>query len=188
MLLFSIRSHLTSISIAGEVTGPGDEGVSLMLTGGNRVDSDGAHNGCVAKFRLGRDDTIGDVVINGLSKVIISASCNLTPPPDGETMGTYGMLLLLHLENSAILEGPLDDVRVGRRSLDPFTVIQSGVKLVKVLQLNQVPDIAERRLNDSRLANKGRSGDSGRHFAKFFQFRKTLCIFVRYCALGNQVV
>lgn len=61
---------------------------------------------------------------------------------------TYRVLLLLHLEDSAILEGPLDHVRIGRRSLDPFAVVQGRVKLVKVLKLDEVPDVAEGRLND----------------------------------------
>ena len=58
------------------------------------------------------------------------------------------MLLLLHLEDGSILEAPFDNVSVWRCALDPLALVQSIVEFGKVLELEQVPNVAERRLND----------------------------------------
>ena len=56
----------TSIGIAGKVSGPGDVGVALVRSRGDGVDSQGADNRGVAQGGLGRDDAVGDVVVDGL--------------------------------------------------------------------------------------------------------------------------
>ena len=51
------------------------------------------------------------------------------------------MLLLLDLENVAILECPLDNVGLRAGSLDVFGLVQRRPELGKVLQLDVVPDV-----------------------------------------------
>lgn len=60
----------------------------------------------------------------------------------------YGMLLLLDLLLGAILEGPLYDVRLRRSSLDMLALVKLGPEVMKVLQLDQMPDLGERSCND----------------------------------------
>lgn len=73
------------------------------------------------------------------------------------------MLLLLHLKNRLVLERPLDDVRLVRGSLDPLALLELRPELAEVLQLDEMPNVREGRLNDGRLADEGRGGDAGRH-------------------------
>ncbi|KAI6758247.1 hypothetical protein HG530_010487 [Fusarium avenaceum] len=128
----------TGVSIAGEVSAPGDIGVTLVLAGGDRVGADGADDGGVAQGGLRGDDAVGDVVIDA------------------------GVLLLLDLENGAVLEGPLDDVGIGGAALDPFGGLESRVELGEVLELDQVPDVAEGGFDDGGLEDRG-GGGNGRH-------------------------
>lgn len=65
------------------------------------------------------------------------------------------MLLLLDFENGSILEGPLDDVGVGRHAFDPFALLESSVELGEVLELDEVPDVGEGRLDNGRLEDGG---------------------------------
>jgi hypothetical protein len=74
------------------------------------------------------------------------------------------VLLLLDLKNLTILEGPLDDVGLGGGVLDPIALLELGPELAEVLELDQVPDGAERRVDDGRLANGGGGGDRARHY------------------------
>lgn len=113
--------------------------MAFVLAGGDGVGSDGADNGGVAQSGLRRDDAVGDVVVDAR------------------------VLLLLDLEDGTILEGPLDDVGVGRSTLDPFGLFEGRVELGEVLELDEVPDIAERGLNDGGLDDRG-GGRNGRHF------------------------
>jgi hypothetical protein len=132
-------SDNTSIGVAGEVSAPGNKGLTLVLAGGDGVGADGADNGGVAQGGLRRDDAVGDVVVDA------------------------GVLLLLNLEDGTVLEGPLDDVGVGRRTLDPFRGLEGRVELGEVLELDEVPDVAEGGLNDGGLDDRG-GGRDGRHF------------------------
>jgi hypothetical protein len=72
------------------------------------------------------------------------------------------VLLLLDLEGLAVLECPLNDVGLGRGALDKLTLLELRPELAEVLELDQVPDIAEGCVDDGRLADGGGSGD-GRH-------------------------
>lgn len=78
-------------------------------------------------------------------------------------MWTYRVLFLLDLDNGAVLEGPLDHVGLLRGAFDELALVERRPELAEVLELDQVPDIAEWRLNDGRLAHGGGSGDASRH-------------------------
>ena len=132
-------SDNTGISIAGEVSAPGDKSLTLVLAAGDGVGADGADDGSVAQGGLRGDDAVGDVVVDA------------------------GVLLLLDLEDGAVLEGPLDDVGVGGGSLDPFAGLEGRVELGEVLELDEVPDVGEGGLDDGGLVDRGGGGD-GRHF------------------------
>jgi len=73
------------------------------------------------------------------------------------------VLLLLDLDRRAVLESPFDNISLFGRALDEFALLESRPELAEVLELDQVPDIAEGRLDDGRLADGGGSGDTGRH-------------------------
>ena len=75
---------------------------------------------------------------------------------------TYGVLLLLDLKGLAVLEGPLDDVGLGGCALDELALLELRPELAEVLELDQVPDGAEGRVDDSGLADGG-GGGNGRH-------------------------
>lgn len=70
------------------------------------------------------------------------------------------MLLLLHLVDGAILEGPLEDVGlVAGAGSDRLGLVEGGPEFAKVLQLDEVPDFGEGRLDDDALENGGGSGN-----------------------------
>lgn len=69
------------------------------------------------------------------------------------------MLLLLHFENGAILEGPLDDIRLFAGALDELALGDGRPELGEVLELDVVPDVGERCLDDGRLNNGGAGWD-----------------------------
>lgn len=75
----------------------------------------------------------------------------------------YRVLLLLDLKHGAVLERPLDNIRLIRSSLDKLALLKLGPELAEVLEFDQVPDIAERRLDDGRLADRGGCGNASRH-------------------------
>ena len=56
----------TSIGVGGEVASPSDEGLTLVLAGGNGVCADGRDNGGVAQLGLSRDNRVGNVVVDAL--------------------------------------------------------------------------------------------------------------------------
>ena len=60
----------TGIGIAGEVASPGDEGLALVLAGGDGVGADGGDDRGVAQLRLGRDDGVGDEVVDALPSML----------------------------------------------------------------------------------------------------------------------
>ena len=79
--LMYTRGEHTGISIAGEVSSPSDESVALVLARSNRVRADGAHNAGVAKGRLGRDNRVGDEVVDALYVYIALAhACMISNP------------------------------------------------------------------------------------------------------------
>jgi hypothetical protein len=73
------------------------------------------------------------------------------------------VLFLLDLNDGSVLEGPFDHIGLIRGSLDELALVECRPELAEVLELDQVPDIAEGRLDDSGLANGGRGGDASRH-------------------------
>lgn len=58
------------------------------------------------------------------------------------------MLFLLYILLSAILEGPLDNVGFMRDTLDVMALVELCPEVVKILELNQVPDLGKRGGND----------------------------------------
>lgn len=62
----------TCIRIAGEVAGPFDEGASLELSRSDCIAANGGENGRIAELRLGSDDAVRDVVIDGLQLSLVS--------------------------------------------------------------------------------------------------------------------
>jgi hypothetical protein len=74
------------------------------------------------------------------------------------------VFLLLDLDSRAVLESPFDYIGLIGRALDEFALLKSRPELAEVLELDQVPDIAEGRLNDGRLADGGGGGDGARHY------------------------
>lgn len=73
------------------------------------------------------------------------------------------MLLLLDLKNGAVLERPLDDIRLRRGALDVLALVQLGPELVEVLELDHVPNMGKRSGDDGRFGDGGRSGNARRH-------------------------
>lgn len=76
--------------------------------------------------------------------------------------GTDRVLFLLNFEDGAILEGPLDNVGVGRGALDELALVELGPELGEVLELDEVPDMGEGRLDDDGLDDRGGGGDTSR--------------------------
>lgn len=99
----------TSISIAAKVPGPLHERATLKLSTRDRKAPDGAQHTCVAQLRLGRDDRVGDGVVD------------------------RAVLLLLDLQHCAVLERPLDDVGFLAGTLDKLAALECGVPFAKVL-------------------------------------------------------
>ena len=110
----------TGVSVRAEVASPLDESASFSLTAGDGVAADGADNRGVAKSGLGGDDRVGDVVVDGR------------------------VLLLLDLNDGAVLEVPLDNVGLVRGTLGVLALVQCAPKLGEVLQLDEVPDVRQR--------------------------------------------
>jgi hypothetical protein len=54
------------------------------------------------------------------------------------------VLLLLDLDDGAVLELPLDNVGLLRGTLGVFGLVESRPELVEVLELDEVPDVGER--------------------------------------------
>jgi hypothetical protein len=71
------------------------------------------------------------------------------------------VLLLLDIQHGAVLEGPLDDVGVVRGALVDLGLGERRPEVGKVLQLDVVPDVRERGLDDGALDHAGRRRDGG---------------------------
>ena len=75
------------------------------------------------------------------------------------------MLLLLDLNDGTILESPLDNVGLLAGALDVLRRAEGRPELGEVLDLDEVPDVGQRGLDDGRLSDGGGGGD-GRHVEK----------------------
>ena len=67
----------------------------------------------------------------------------------------YRMLFQLHLLLSAILKCPFDNVGLRRDTLDMLALFNLGPEVMKVLKLDEMPDLGERGGNYRRLCNGG---------------------------------
>ena len=65
----------------------------------------------------------------------------------------HRMLFLLHLLLGTILKGPLDNISLMRDTFDVMALVQLFPEVVKVLKLDQMPDLSERGSNDGRLCD-----------------------------------
>jgi hypothetical protein len=81
-------------------------------------------------------------------------------------IATYRVLLLLDLNDRAVLESPLDNVGLLVGVLDVLRRAEGRPELGEVLDLDEVPDVGERGADDGRLADGGGGGD-GRHGERF---------------------
>jgi hypothetical protein len=151
------------------VTAPLSKSTALQLARGDGIQANGAQHARVAQLGLGRDDAVGDVVVNGLPS--LSASASIHPAPVNYIRLTHAVLLLLDLHDAAILESPLDDIGVVADALDQLGRLERGPPVGELLELDVVPDVRERRLDDGRLHDRRRRRDGGGHCrAKFSVF------------------
>lgn len=119
-LLTRKQPEHTGISVRGEVAGPLDESAVLVLARGDGVAADGADGGGVAQSGVGSDNRVGDVVVE------------------------RRVLLLLDLDDGAVLELPLDNVGLLGGALGVLRLVESRPELVEVLELDEVPDVRKR--------------------------------------------
>jgi hypothetical protein len=91
-----------------------------MLARRDRVAADGADDARVAQGRVGRDDRVGNVVVE------------------------RRVFLLLDLNHAAVLELPLDDVRLVRGALAVLGLVEGAPELGELVQLDKVPDVRQR--------------------------------------------
>ena len=75
----------------------------------------------------------------------------------------HRVFLLLDLQHRPILERPLDDIRLGGYALHMLALLQLAPEFVEVLELYEMPDLAERGGNDCGLADGGGGWDCGGH-------------------------
>lgn len=118
--------------------------------------SDGGNDAGVCESRGGGDDGVGNEVINALQKRTMSATRNAEREQVGEGKTKhlpYRVLFLLHFLLSAILKGPLDNVGLMRGTLDMMALFKLCPEVVKVLKLDQVPNLGERGSNDGGLCD-----------------------------------
>jgi hypothetical protein len=127
-----------------------------VLARGDRICANGRDDGRVGELRLSGDDAVCDEVVDALKNM----SAQLQLPRHG---GTHRVLLLLDFDSGTVLESPFDDISLVRSTLNEFTLLKRRPELAEVLKLDQVPNIAEGCLDDSRLADGGGSGDAARH-------------------------
>lgn len=97
------------------------------------------------------------------------------------------MLLLLDLNGRAVLEGPFDDISLVGGALDELALLESRPELAEVLELDQVPNIAERRLNYGRLADRGGGGNASRHYDLSCSIDLAGCVSVRFMKICTKI-
>jgi hypothetical protein len=140
------------------VTAPLNEGAALQLSTGDGVAADGAQDTRVSQLGRGGDDAVGDVVVDGLSLIV----SHHEPPQLSHINSwyeTHAVLLLLHLNSTTVLEGPLDDIGVLADALDELGRLEGRPEVGKVLELDMVPDMREGSLDDSALQHRGGGWD-----------------------------
>lgn len=70
------------------------------------------------------------------------------------------MLLLLDLQDLAILESPLHDIGVNAGALDRLALGEGGPEVGKVLELDHVPDVGEGCGDNGGFRDGGGSWDA----------------------------
>lgn len=150
----------TSIGIVGEVTAPLNKSAALKLTRCDGIAANGAQDTRVGQLGLGGDDGVGDVVVDGLVRPFyMLVIYTFSDMQLCERKNTYAVLLLLDLNDTAILEGPTNHIRVLANALDELRGLEGRPEVGEVLELNVVPDVREGRLDDGALQDGGRGRD-----------------------------
>lgn len=162
-LLAFVPAVLNDISacVRGEVAGPCDVGVAGVLARCYWVAANGRDDGGVREGRLGRDDAVGDVVVDGLRDMVSRGNCRMLRGT--KAAKTYRMLFLLHIKDSLVGEGPSDDISLRRRVLDELASRKLAPEGREVLELDEVPDLSEGSFNDGGFRDEGGGGDVSRH-------------------------
>lgn len=143
--------------------------MALVWTSSDGEESDGRNGGGIGQFGRGRDDRVGDEVIERLGS---SPTISMRQTGDEYDEGNrpYRMLLLLDLQNSSINESPLDNISLGRDSLDSLAGLEPAPEVGEVLKLDKVPDIAEFGFDDGGFGDRGGGWNSGRHLEDCLMF------------------
>ena len=143
-VLYISSSRLrTSISIRREVCRPLHERGSLIWPSGYSVAANCRDDAGIGEGRSRGDDGVCDEVIDSLMGATHQLSIQCRVESGGRTSSiSHRVLLLLHFLMSAILEGPLNNVSLGRSTLNVVALGKLRPEVVKVLKLDQVPYIA----------------------------------------------
>lgn len=158
------KGKLTGVGVAGEVGAPLNVGAVGVRASSDGVAADGAEHARVGELGGGGDDAVGNGVVDGLDRVsifLLGEVGTKQPRQSAVVSTTYAVLLLLDLVDAAVGEGPLEDVRLLADVLDDLRLGEGGPELGKVLQLDEVPDLGERRLDDNALEDGGGGGNAG---------------------------
>ena len=119
---------LTSIGIRWEVGRPLDKRATLFLAGRYWKATNGWDDARVSESRRRWYDRIGYIVINGLACKEHQSAVEFW-----STRAAYGVLLLLHLLHSPILERPFDDVCLWVGTFDMLAFVELRPESMKVL-------------------------------------------------------
>ena len=75
----------------------------------------------------------------------------------------HRVFLLFDLQHRPILKCPFHYICLGRYTLHMLALLQLTPEFVEVLELDEMPDLAERGGNDCGLADGGGGWDCGGH-------------------------
>jgi len=140
-----VTAHLklTSIGITTEGTGPLDESRTLLGTGSNSEQSDGAERRGVRESGSRRDDGEGDVVLEGAVLLLLDLL-------DGSVLFVMKDVLVpdslpLHTEGNerTDLEGESVDIGLVGSSLDNLGALKSRPPFGERGELDQVPNVGQ---------------------------------------------
>ena len=73
---------------------------------------------------------------------------------------THAVLVLLDLDDAAVLEGPAHHVRLAAGALDVLGLVDGGPELVEVGQLDEVPHVRELGADNGALDHLVGGGDA----------------------------
>lgn len=104
-----------------------------MFARGHGKAADSAENTGVGELGLRGDDAVGDVVVDGLDFAGQGTEIfRIALGPIQRSRFTHAVLLLLDLEDSAVLESPLDNISL-LLGLDELAALQGAPEALEVL-------------------------------------------------------